>query len=260
MQQLLGPDGCPWDRAQTLHSLRHHTIEEAYELCAAVEEGERNAIVDELGDLLFHIIFYCAIAEEFEFGDVIEAISAKLIRRHPHVFADGDARTRAEVALRWDAIKREERRASGVAVDSILDGVGRALPALIRSRKLSGRAARVGFDWPDVKGALRKVHEELAELEAAIAALSDSPTEQEKAHCEAELGDLLLAVANSGRHLGIDPETALNGANRRFEKRFREIEKRLAAAGKTPAETSLEELDALWEEVKQELRSAADKP
>jgi ATP diphosphatase len=259
MQRLLSPTGCPWDRAQTLHSLRHHTIEEAYELCAAVESGERSAVIDELGDLLFHVVFYCAVSKEFDLDDVVDAITAKLIRRHPHVFADGNARTRAEVARRWDEIKREERGTPAGAPGSILDDIGTALPALIRGRKLTGRAARVGFDWPSVKGALVKVHEELTELEAAIAERGDEPTVEEQVHCEAELGDLLLAVVNTGRHLDADPEAALSGANRRFEERFREIERRLATTGRTPVDLSLEELDALWEQVKRELRSAVDR-
>lgn len=253
VQRLLGPAGCPWDREQTLRSLRRHTIEEAYELCEAVEAGDNAATVDELGDLLFHIFFYVALGNTqklFAMSAVTSAICDKLERRHPHVFGDEEATSRATVAQRWEQIKRVERRAGGSTVNSALDGVSRALPALVRARKLTERAAGVGFDWPDLAGPLDKLHEELEELEGEIHDYPGDAPESVQRRREAELGDLLLAAVNLSRFLGLDPEVALTGANQRFEKRFRHVEGQLAAQGKRPQESSLEEMDALWNQAK----------
>ncbi len=253
MARLLAPGGCPWDREQTLASLRRHTIEEAYELCEAIEEGDVAATVDELGDLLFHIIFYAnlgAAEGSFTLDDVTRAACEKLIRRHPHVFGDARAATAEAVATQWEAIKRAERRDAQASPGSALDGVARSLPALIRARKLSERAAGVGFDWPEVGGALAKLEEELGELRAEIdapAASEPSPGDRR----EAELGDLLFATVNVARLLQLDPEVALAKANQRFERRFRQVEQRLGALGRAPESSTLEEMDALWDEVKE---------
>ncbi|MAE69630.1 MAG: nucleoside triphosphate pyrophosphohydrolase [Gemmatimonadetes bacterium] len=253
MERLLGPGGCPWDREQTLASLRHHTIEEAYELCEAIEEGNTPATVDELGDLLFHIIFYAelgAAAGEFSFDDVTRAACEKLIRRHPHVFGEAEVCTAEGVVAQWEEIKQAERGEGVAGTVSALDGVSRALPALVRARKLSDRAARVGFDWPKVEGAIEKLHEEVGELLAEIERGGADPDASASRRIEAELGDLLFAAVNVARFAGVDPEVALTETNQRFERRFRHVEAGLEARGKTPRESTLEEMDRLWDEAK----------
>jgi ATP diphosphatase len=251
--------GCPWDVRQDFGSIAPYTIEEAYEVADAIERGDLLDLKDELGDLLLQVVFHARMAEEqgaFSFGDVVEAITAKLVRRHPHVF--GDARGLAPEAVKasWEAIKREEKaaRRAARAIDredgetaGVLSGVPVALPALTRAEKLSRKAASVGFDWPEPAQVIAKIREELAEVEHELPG-------GERAALEAEVGDLLFAVTNLARHLDLDAEKALRGANAKFERRFRSIEAALAAQGRTPDEASLEEMEALWGEAKSEER------
>lgn len=236
-------DGCPWDREQSFQSLSSFTLEEAYEVADAIARQDDDDLRDELGDLLFQVVFYSRIAEEsgiFDFDDVATAISDKLTRRHPHVFGSAAQRAAGQTPGSWEDIKAAERAAarSEQAPPSALDGVARALPALKRAAKLGDRAARVGFDWPDAEGVRAKVAEELAELDAAW-------HQADAAGIEEELGDLLFSLVNFGRHLGVDAEQALAVANRKFRQRFVGME---AAAGDRKAELS--ELSAAdWEEL-----------
>ena len=241
-------DGCPWDLEQTFASIVPHTIEEAYEVAECIEHRGLAGLAEELGDLLFQVVFYAQLAQEqglFDFDDVVDAISQKLIARHPHVFGSASVVDAAAQTHRWEEHKAEERRlaAAGSCV-SELDGVPLSLPALARSKKLQQRAARVGFDWPDFTGVRQKVLEEFDELEAAIEARS-SPAEVEE-----EMGDLLFACVNWARRLGVEPESALRATMRKFEKRFHYIEKALDDAGINITEASLAKMDALWEESK----------
>jgi len=245
-------NGCPWDREQTFETIAPYTIEEAYEVADAIASGDREALKDELGDLLFQVVYYAEMSREtggFDFDAIAAHEADKMIRRHPHVFgtaevADAEAQTR-----NWEAQKVAERaekakNAANSAPESVLDGVARALPALIRAEKLTKRAARVGFEWDSINGVLAKIDEELAEVRAEI------DTAAPKARLEDELGDLLFAVANLARKLDIDPEAALRGTNDKFTRRFQAIEAALAQRGKTPAESNLAEMDALWNDAK----------
>lgn len=247
MRQLRDPDhGCPWDRRQDFASIVPHTLEEAFELAEAIENGDAEAIRAELGDLLFQVVFYAQLGSErdwFDFDSVAAAIAAKLERRHPHVFAE-TAPAEAELSGQWERIKAEERRESG-RKDGVLADVPRALPALSRARKLQKRAAHVGFDWGDPAPVFAKIEEELDEFRSELARGADN-----HARMEEEFGDFLFACVNLARHAGIDPETALRRANRKFETRFAFIEAQLAARGCSPEDSSLEEMDALWEEAK----------
>jgi MazG family protein len=253
MVRLRDPErGCPWDRAQSFATIAPYTIEEAYEVAEACERGDASALKDELGDLLFQVVFHARIAEEaglFAFNDVAQAIADKMLRRHPHVFGDAVIADAAAQTRAWEEHKAAERRAkaaNGSAPESALDGVGEALPALTRALKLQGRAARVGFDWPDPPPILDKIEEEIGELRAAMAD-GGAP-----AAIEDELGDLLFAVVNLARRLTVDPAQALRGACRKFDRRFRRIEALLAEAGTTPAAASLDEMEALWQKAKTE--------
>jgi ATP diphosphatase len=244
--------GCPWDLEQSFATIAPYTIEEAYEVADAIERGDMADLADELGDLLLQVVFHARMAEEagaFAFPDVVEAITRKLIRRHPHVF--GNARTLApeEVKTLWSRIKaveREERAARGAASRSQgqLADVPVGLPALTRAVKLQEKAGRVGFDWNDIRMVLAKVREEADEIEADLDAGAPAPA------LAAEIGDLLFAVANLARHACTDPEATLRGANAKFERRFRFIEERLAGDGRSPETASLAEMDALWDEAK----------
>ena len=249
MARLRDPaDGCPWDREQDWASIAPHTIEEAYELADAIARGEPDAVRDELGDVLFQVVFQSRIAEErglFDFDAVAAAIADKLERRHPHVFAGAKIEDAAAQTLAWEQHKRAERAARGQGTGA-LDGMTLGLPALTRATKLGSRAARVGFDWADAAGVLEKVHEELGELQAEI-----ERGDRTRAH--EELGDLLFALAQAARHLGIDAEAALRDANAKFERRFRQVEAQLAAEGLTPADVDMERLEALWVRAKREL-------
>ena len=247
MARLRDPErGCPWDLEQTFETIAPHTVEEAYEVLDAVRRGDMAALVDELGDLLFQIVFYARLGREagvFDFADVARAVSDKMVRRHPHVFGDEPTPDAAARTRRWEAIKAAERAARNDG--GALDGVVRALPALSRALKLQRRAARVGFDWRAVEPVLDKLREELAELEVEL----DRP-DAPPARVADEIGDLLFSCVNLARHVGADPEAALREANDKFERRFRRVEALLAAAGRTPEQASPDEMDRLWERAK----------
>ena len=243
MERLRDPErGCPWDRVQTFATIAPYTIEEAYEVADAIVRGDLPDLVDELGDLLFQVVFHAQIAREsgaFGFGDVVDAITRKMVRRHPHVFADAQESTVAGQSARWEEMKAAER--SGGGAESLLDGVPLGLPALTRAVKLQRRAARYGFDWPNADQVFDKVSEELGELREAVRT-GDGPA------IDHELGDLLFTIANLARHLGADPESSARTANRKFERRFRELERR--AGGATAGTPEMAELDRIWSEIK----------
>jgi nucleoside triphosphate diphosphatase len=247
MRKLRDPDGgCPWDLAQDFASIAPHTLEEAHEVADAIARQDWPQLQDELGDLLFQVVFYARLGEErgwFDFGDVAAGIAAKLQRRHPHVFAPAQQGVRdpAELHRAWESEKAAERAASGAA--GALDGVALALPALSRAAKIGKRAARVGFDWPDADSVAAKVSEELQEL-------ADARAGGEPAHMEEEFGDLLFAMAQYGRYLGIDPEAALRAATRKFETRFRAMEAALARDGQAASAQSAEDWDRRWRDAK----------
>jgi tetrapyrrole methylase family protein/MazG family protein/ATP diphosphatase len=246
MARLRSADGCAWDAAQTFATIAPYTIEEAYEVADAVQRGAMDDLAEELGDLLLQVIFHARMAEEagaFDFADVAGGIVAKMIRRHPHVFGEAGPRTSAEQALAWEEIKAAERSGRGGPPTSLLGDVPVALPALTRAVKLSVRAARIGFVWPTIGEVMTKLAEEIAELDAEIAA-------GDLAKAKDELGDVLFVAANIARHLDIDPEDALRGANAKFVRRFEFIERALAAAGDAPANTNLERMEALWQAAK----------
>ena len=246
MAKLRNPrTGCPWDREQTWATIAPHTIEEAYELADAVQHGDAAHVRDELGDVLFQVVFQSRIAEEqglFDFAAVADAISDKLERRHPHVFGDAQVADVAGQSEAWEAHKAAERRERGQG-EGVLDGVTLGLPALTRATKLGKRAARVGFDWPDITGVLAKVEEEVIETREAVVS-------GETARVREELGDLLFSVAQAARHLGVDAEAALREASAKFERRFRDMEAQLAAQGRSVSEASPDALEALWSQAK----------
>lgn len=247
MARLRAPEnGCPWDIQQTFSSIARHTIEEAYEVAEAIEAGDRASLKDELGDLLFQVVFYAQMGREegcFDFEAIAEAICDKMIRRHPHVFGEAHVDSAKAQVAAWETTKAGERADKGA--QSALDGVSTALPALTRALKLQNRAGRVGFDWPEPRQVLDKIIEEADEVRAEIDA--QSPEDR----LEDEVGDLLFACVNLARKLDLDPETALRRGNRKFERRFRRIEAALAAQGRGPAEASLDEMEALWIAAKQ---------
>jgi nucleoside triphosphate diphosphatase len=256
MVRLRDPEtGCPWDREQTFATIAPYTIEEAYEVADAIARSDFEGLKDELGDLLLQVVYHAHMAEEhgrFGFKDVADAITAKMIRRHPHVFQDVSLREGFKTSGTWERMKAEEKAARGESTskDSLLDGVPLALPALARAVKLQSRAARVGFDWPSLAPVLAKAEEEIAELKTALA--SDERDERAPASKKVteEFGDLLFVMANVARHLGIDPEAALRDANAKFVRRFRSIEAALRAEGRAPEDSTLEEMDQLWDEAK----------
>jgi len=238
--------GCPWDLQQNFSTIAPYTLEEAYEVADAIARGDLGDLKDELGDLLLQVVFHARMAEEqgaFKFGDVVEAITAKLIRRHPHVFGEKRAGDPDAVKGLWEEIKAQEKSARGRGKDEgALAGVPVALPALTRALKLQDKAGKVGFDWNDPRAVLRKIREEAGEIEAAL-----DGDEQQAA---AEIGDLLFAAVNLARHLHADPEALLRQTNQKFERRFAAIEVALAARGKKPQDATLAEMDALWDEAK----------
>ncbi len=251
--RLRDPDsGCPWDLQQTLSSIVPHTLEEVYELVEAIENGNLDAVKDELGDVLFQVLILSKIAEDdqqFSWADVVENVSKKLIRRHPHVFAEKKFSSAADHQKFWEEIKREERESidSGNQADySILDNISTALPALVRAPKLQRRAASVGFDWENPDSIFAKLDEEITELRAELGAADN------KQRIEAEMGDVLLACTNLARHLGVNSETALRKANQRFETRFRYIESQLSLQGQRVSDQELSRLQVLWEQAKQQ--------
>jgi len=255
MERLRGPQGCPWDREQTLRTLRPYVLEETYEVLEAIDAGDAREHCAELGDLLLQIVFQAQLRKEegaFEFADVADAISDKLISRHPHVFGDSDAKDAEAVLKQWAALKREERRKKGGG-ESVLEGVPKEMPALARADRLTEKASRIGFDWPDAAGARAKLAEELGELDEAIAAADRDAIEH-------ELGDTLFAAANLARKLGVAPEEALRGTLARFVARFTHIERELARRGIGHGEATLEQMDALWDEAKGLERQAKTRP
>ena len=240
--------GCPWDLEQTFDTIAPYTLEEAYEVADAIARGDLDHLKDELGDLLLQVVFHARMAQEqskFDFGGVVEAITTKLIRRHPHVFADEHGQTAEAVKGMWERIKAEEKADRGEEPEGALSGVAVALPALTRALKLQNKAGQVGFDWNDPRAVLAKIREEADEIEAALDA-------QDEAHAATEVGDLLFAVVNLARHLQADPEGILRATNRKFERRFASIERALAAQGKRPQDATLAEMDALWDAAKEE--------
>lgn len=241
MRRLRDPEsGCPWDLEQDFRSIAPYTIEEAFEVADAIERGAMDDLADELGDLLLQVAYHAQMAEEagaFGWDDVVEAIVAKMVRRHPHVF--GDWARDAFVAGSWERLKAAERAAKGAARESALDGVPASLPGLSRAVKLQGRAARVGFDWPEIGGVIDKIAEEAREL-------AEVAEGGKRERIEEEYGDLLFVVANLGRWLKVDPEGAMRRVNAKFERRFRAVEAGLAAAGRAPGEATLAEMDSLW--------------
>ena len=246
--RLRAPDGCPWDREQTHQSLTPFLIEETYEAVEQIDANSLPGLREELGDILLQVMLHSEIASEegaFTVNDVIEGLVNKLIRRHPHVFGDAEARTAEEVAARWEVLKSEERQGA-----SLMEGVPANLPALTYAQRAQGRAANVGFDWPSADGALEKVAEEAGELAEAHAAGRDKETDESRAHLEWEFGDLLFSLVNLARWMDIDAETALRHANRRFVGRFRAMEDTARDRGENFSALSLEQMDALWEEAK----------
>ena len=261
--------GCPWDIDQTFRTIAPYTIEEAYEVADAIEQGDMAALEAELGDLLLQVVYHARMAEEqgdFTFADVVEAITTKMIRRHPHVFGSEAERAAGAAPGFWERIKTEERASSpptpnsspqGGGQPSILADVPVALPALTRAVKLQHKAAKVGFDWPSLAPVFDKLKEELGELEQAVAGdrAHVGAADSDQAEIAEEFGDVLFVVANVARHLKIDPEAALRAANQKFIHRFRRIEELLAAQGRTPAQSTLAEMDRLWDQAKAEERA-----
>ena len=241
--------GCPWDVEQTFATIAPYTIEEAYEVADAIDRGSMPDLKEELGDLLFQVVFHARMAEEagaFAFDDVADALHAKMVRRHPHVFGERDGRDAEGQTRAWEQLKAEERAAKAAArpePQSLLDDVPVGLPGLTRAAKLTKRAARVGFDWPSARQVFDKLREELAELEVEIEA-------GDQARAREELGDLLFVMANLARKLDVEPEDAIRSANAKFIRRFRHIERSLHKQGRSPADSDLAEMDALWDEAK----------
>jgi tetrapyrrole methylase family protein / MazG family protein len=264
MSRLRSPEGCPWDREQTYSTLAPMLLEEAYEAFEAAEEareGRPEHLREELGDLLFQIVFYAQVASErgeFTIDDVTEGIHAKMVRRHPHVFGDVRVRDNEELLRNWEAMKAEEKRGGGEDPTgeeaSLLDGVSRRAPALMEAHQLTTKAARVGFDWQNVEDIFEKLAEEVEELREAIREQREAGAgaEAEFARVREEVGDLLFAVTNVARHLSVEPEAALKLANRKFRRRFRHIEESLRARGRDINEATLEEMEELWQEAKKE--------
>jgi MazG family protein len=245
--RLRAPGGCPWDREQTHESVKPMTIEEAYEVAHAIDEKDDPELAGELGDLLLQVVFHANIAEErgaFRLKEILDRVTDKMVRRHPHVFGEDDASTSGEVLRSWEAIKAKEREAKGKEDESMLDSVHRGLPAVMEAFQITTKVSRVGFDWKDATGAITKLDEESHELKSAIAAAAGHDAVSE------EIGDLLFAAVNVARLAGVDPESALKASNRKFRRRFAHIEKRLGETGRKPADSTLEEMDRLWDEAK----------
>lgn len=253
MADLRDPErGCPWDREQSFDTIAPYTIEEAYEVAEAISRKDMEALVDELGDLLFQVVFHAQMAKEerrFDFGDVVGAIVDKMVRRHPHVFGDETVADAKAQSLSWEAHKAEERRGrGGDAASSRMDHVPEGLPAIKRAQKLQTRAARVGFDWPSAREVVPKLREELAELTQAM------ETNASRSEVKEEMGDLLFSCINLARHLSVDAEMALRGTTTKFEQRFRWMETELKAQGRTAEAADAEELEALWSKAKKQTR------
>ena len=243
MTTLRGPGGCPWDREQKLPDLKPHVIEEAYEVVDAIDRDDRHALLEEVGDLLLEAVFIAEITREegsFDIYDCITAIHDKLVRRHPHVFSDALAEDAGQVLVNWEKLKNEERKAEN---KSVLSGVPRAMPALLKGSRLTEKASRVGFDWRRTEDVFEKLDEEIAELREAV-------KRKEKTEIEEEIGDLLFTMANIARKLDVNPEEALQGTNRKFMRRFESMESTVRAQGRNLDQLTLEEMDGLWEVAK----------
>jgi MazG family protein len=255
MGRLRSPEGCPWDREQTFDTIKPYLLEETYEVMDAIDARDWEGLADELGDLLLQVVFFSQMAKEaghFDVADAIQAINSKLIRRHPHVFGEGEAKTSEEVLRKWDEIKAAEKAAlpnANAKPKGLLASVPRSVPALMEARQISSRAANAGFDWSNVEQVLEKLNEELAELAGARKALSQgAPGSQEE--LQDEIGDLLFVIVNVARFLKVDPEQALRGTNSKFRRRFDFVEKGLEAQGKSLKESTVEEMESLWQEAK----------
>jgi MazG family protein len=285
MARLRAPGGCPWDREQTFDSIKPYTLEETYEVLEAIDNRDWEELSGELGDLLLQVLFYSEMSKEqgtFTIDEVLEKLSAKLVNRHPHVFGDVQAETASQVVRNWEAIKAEEKKkrleaGGGKAVKdaevpaSILGGVSSAMPALLEAHKLSSRAAHVGFDWPNVEGLFDKLREETEELREQLAefpgpgprphgrgvAGSGKATVPDKlrARLEEEVGDLFFVLVNIARYLSLDPESALKKTNRKFKRRFQWMEQRLRESGRDPEQATMDELESLWQQAKQQEKS-----
>src|SRR5437660_530653 len=284
MARLRAPGGCPWDREQTFDSIKPYTLEEAYEVLEAIDKRDWYELTGELGDLLLQVLFYSQMANEqgsFSVDDVLDRLSNKLVERHPHVFGDVKAETSSDVLRNWEALKAGEKKKRLAAVggksareednpQSVLAGVSSAIPALLEAHKLSSRAAHVGFDWPNIEGLFEKLHEETQELQEQLAhvpapgphphasAVAGSRGQQIpqdlRARLEDEVGDLLFVLVNVARYLSLDPESALRKTNRKFKRRFQWIEEQLRASGRGPEQSTMEELESLWQQAKQQER------
>jgi MazG family protein len=256
MATLRGPDGCPWDKEQDLDTLKPMLIEEVYEVIDAVDRKDYRNLCEELGDVLLHIVFHAQLGKEagqFTIDQVIEGISEKLIRRHPHVFGDDDASDSAQVLENWEAIKMKEKEDQGQVPPedhSVLDSIPPVLPALHEAHKISSKVARLGFEWPHIDDVFGKLDEEVGELREAMAQ-SDSDVRQDQ--IEDEVGDAFFVLVNIARHLNIDSESALNRSNRKFRSRFRHLESAFASEGKTVEDASLAEMEAMWQKAKKDL-------
>jgi MazG family protein len=246
MSRLRGPDGCPWDREQNFDTIKPFLLEETYEVLDSIDARDWPQLADELGDLLLQAVFFSQMAAEenlFRIDDALDAITQKLIRRHPHVFGDETAKTEGDVRKRWSEIKAEEKRTKGEPETALLGSVPRALPALVEAQQISTRAAQVGFDWENSGQVVEKLHEELREFDEARARASQPDLED-------ELGDLLFVLVNLARFVKVDPEQALRKTNAKFRRRFGYVEQKLAERGKTTRESSVEEMESLWQEAK----------
>lgn len=288
MAKLRGPGGCPWDREQTFDSIKPYTLEETYEVLEAIDNRDWDELRGELGDLLLQVLFYSEMASEenrFSIDDVLDRLSKKLIDRHPHVFGNVTAETSGDVLRNWEALKAEEKKkrleaGGGNATrqqnpESVLAGVSSAMPALLEARKLSSRAAHVGFDWPEIGGLFEKLEEEATELKQelkripagiqherkGIAGSETAKMPEEVRHrLEDEVGDLFFVLVNIARYLSLDPESALKKTNRKFKRRFQWLEEQLRKAGRTPQEAAMDELESLWQRAKEQEQMHATKP
>lgn len=260
MQRLRDPrDGCPWDQEQNFHTIAPYTVEEAYEVADAIERNDMQDLREELGDLLFQVVFHAQMAQEqgyFDFASVVDGINEKMIRRHPHVFADVSIGSAAEQTVAWENHKEQERQSKGKH-HSVLDGVAKSLPAITRAAKLQRRAAKVGFDWDSVTPIFDKLEEESLELKQELKqeTKQDSRSVKHYERIEDEVGDILFTVVNIARHLEVDPELAIRHANKKFEKRFRKLEKGIHRAGEKISELSIEQLEDYWIKAKRAEKS-----